>query len=121
MLKIYKDSDFNKWQKKSNLIDQQLIKAIEEIESGLYDAKIGNLFKKRIAKAGMGKSGGYRTIVAYKVFVAWFFVYGFGKNEKENIDKKTELALRSYVDVFLIPNMQKLIKARELIEVKRNG
>ncbi len=40
MLKIYKDLDFNKWQKKSHLTDPQMVKAVEEIESGLYDAKI---------------------------------------------------------------------------------
>lgn len=120
MLKIYKDLDFYKWQKKSRLADQALVSAIKEIESGLYDAKLGDLFKKRIAKPGMGKSGGFRTIVACKLDVAWFYIYGFSKNEKENIDKKTEIALRSYVDDFIFPNAEKLIRAGELIEVKAN-
>lgn len=120
MLKIYKDLDFYKWQKKSKLTDWCLINAIKEVEAGLYEAKLGDLFKKRIARPGMGKSGGFRTIIAYKVQVAWFYIYGFSKNEKDNIDRKTEIALRSYVNDFIMPNVDKLIKAKELIEVMAN-
>lgn len=120
MLKIYKDLDFYKWQKKSKIADLHLVNAIKEIESGLYDAKLGDLFKKRIAKPGMGKSGGFRTIIACKLNIAWFYIYGFSKNEKDNIDKKTEMALRSYVNDFILPNTEKLIIAGELIEVQTN-
>jgi hypothetical protein len=48
MLKIYKDLDFYKWQKKSKIADLHLVNAIKEIESGLYDAKLGDLFKKEL-------------------------------------------------------------------------
>ncbi len=37
--------------------------------------------------AGRGKRGGARTIVATKLAGRWFFLFGFGKNERANIDK----------------------------------
>jgi hypothetical protein len=117
-MKVYKDQDFSKWQKKNSLTNQQLINAIKEIENGLYEAKLGDLYKKRIAKSGMGKSSGFRAIIACKVGIAWFYIYGFGKNEKDNIDLKTRVALKRYVDSFLLPNIEKLIIAGEVIEVK---
>ena len=36
---------------------------------------------------GQGKRGGARTIVATKMADRWFFLYGFDKNERANIDK----------------------------------
>ena len=40
-----------------------------------------------MALPGQGKRGGARTIVATKGTDRWFFLYGFGKNERANIDK----------------------------------
>ena len=45
------------------------------------------MVKKRIALPGQGKRGGARTIVANKLAERWFFLYGFGKNERANIDQ----------------------------------
>jgi hypothetical protein len=36
---------------------------------------------------GEGKSGGYRIIVFYKSEFRTFFVYGFAKSDRGNIDK----------------------------------
>lgn len=55
---------------------------------GLIDADLGgHVVKKRVALPGQGKHGGARTIVATKLADRWFFLYGFGKNERANIDK----------------------------------
>jgi hypothetical protein len=43
--------------------------------------------EKRVALPEQGKCGGARTIVATKMVDRWFFRYGFGKNERANIDK----------------------------------
>ena len=47
----------------------------------------GSLFKIRVKRADKGKSAGFRTIVAYKKEEKVVFLYGFGKNEKSNINK----------------------------------
>ncbi len=41
--------------------------------------------KKRIALPGRGKSGSARTLLATNLKDRWFFVFGFEKNERENI------------------------------------
>lgn len=47
--------------------------------------------KKRIALPGRGKRGSTRTLLATNRDNKWFFVFGFEKNELENISEK-ELA-----------------------------
>lgn len=66
---------------------------VEEIKQGLFDGDLGGgLFKKRIPKQGTGKRSGYRTLLATKNQCKYFFVYGFSKNERENIDETEESA-----------------------------
>jgi len=118
MFKVYKNNGFAKWQKKHKLADKDLLAAVDEMEKGLIDASLGGfLYKKRIAKQGMGKSGGYRTIVATKKETGWFFIFGFEKNETDNIDKSELTAFKDYVSDYLFPNISKLLISKELIEV----
>ena len=44
--------------------------------------------KIRIARESKGKSSGYRTILANMKNVKMIFIYGFPKNERDNISKK---------------------------------
>jgi hypothetical protein len=44
----------------------------------------GNLIKKRVARAGKGKRGGYGTIIVYPLGSRAVFVYGFPKSAKAN-------------------------------------
>lgn len=69
---------------------------------GLIDANLGGaLFKKRIARNGQGKRGGFRTIVAKPEFETWLFVYGFAKSDLSNISTARELHCRDAVKEFL--------------------
>ncbi|MBP9723085.1 MAG: type II toxin-antitoxin system RelE/ParE family toxin [Gammaproteobacteria bacterium] len=120
-MKIYKNKQFKRWQSKNKISDTVIIKAIEEMENGLIDADLGgNLFKKRIAKAGMGKCGGYRTIVAMKQSTGWIFLFGFSKNESENINSKELTALKEYANDYLFVHLEELLKLEEIIEVLIN-
>jgi len=103
LLKIYKTKPFNKWQIKSTeLEDSALIQAIHEIQDGLYDADLGgNLYKKRIARDGAGKSSGYRTIIATRLKNRWIFILGFAKNEKDNISNNELKALQRFAQLLL--------------------
>ena len=74
--------------RKAGLSDDAICQAVSEMAQGLIDADLGgNVVKKRIGLPGQGKRGGARTIVATKMADRWFFLYGFGKNERPNIDK----------------------------------
>ena len=67
--------------------DKALHQAVKEMSAGLFEAHLGsNLFKKRVARPGQGKSGGFRTIVATSMEGRWFFLLGFAKSERDNLD-----------------------------------
>ncbi len=89
---------------------------------GLFDADLGGgLFKKRIARPCQEKSGGYRTLVATNRGNRWVFVYGFPKNERSNIDRDEEEALKKLAAQLLSLTAQAVTKAKqagELIEVE---
>jgi hypothetical protein len=53
---------------------------------GLIDADLGGgLIKQRVARAGKGRSGGYRMLIGYRLKDRALFLYGFAKSEQENI------------------------------------
>ena len=89
---IYKTKHFTRWARKAGLNDSLLETAVFEIQSGLLEADLGGgIVKKRIALPGKGKRGSTRTLLATNRDDRWFFVFGFEKNERENISEN-ELA-----------------------------
>ncbi|PMR72995.1 type II toxin-antitoxin system RelE/ParE family toxin [Billgrantia endophytica] len=67
---MLKRKDFARWQSGEKLSDTALCKAVQEMEGGLIDADLaGHLYKKRVARPGAGKSGGYRTLLSAKDLV----------------------------------------------------
>lgn len=85
-MRVFKTKWFSRFARKERLSDAKLAAAVQEIEQGLLDADLGGyLVKKRIARAGEGKSGGYRTIIVYRRSTRAVFMYGFAKNEKDNL------------------------------------
>ncbi len=87
-MKILSTKWFRRWSKKAKLRNNDLLEAINNLESGLSTANLGNhLFKIRVKRTGGGKRSGFRTIVVYQENDKAIFLYGFGKNEKDNIDK----------------------------------
>ena len=90
MLKL-KTKWFNKWAKKNLVSDKILLKTIQNVTNNLGTNSLGyGLYKVRTPKVGQGKSGSFRTILVFKESDVAIFVYGFSKNEKDNLDS-TEL------------------------------
>lgn len=89
---IFKTRHFARWARKSDLSDSLLKMAVLEIQGGLLEADLGGgIVKKRIALPGRGKRGSARTLLATNRNDRWFFIFGFEKNERENIsDNKLE-------------------------------
>lgn len=85
-MRIFKTRTFSKWAVSEDLSDKGLTAAINEIEQGLVDAKLGGgLYKKRVAIGIKGKSGGLRTLIALRHKDKAFFIYGFVKSQRTNI------------------------------------
>lgn len=95
MTRVFKTKAFARWARRQDLTDVELRAAVEEVENGLVDAHLGGgIFKKRVARSGRGKSGGFRTIVAIRFGSRAFFVEGFAKNERANLEDNELIALR---------------------------
>lgn len=120
-MQILKYRLFHKWAKSQGLTDSILKKAISEIEQGLFEANLGScLYKKRVARKGFGKSSGYRTILAFKQGTRAIFMYGFAKNERDNISSKEEMVYKKLAGYYLEiteTKLNDLIKNGELFEV----
>ena len=120
--RIFTTKTFSKWQRKTGTGDQSLIKAIQEIQSGLVDAQLAKgLVKKRVAQSGRGKQTSARTLVATYFEDRWFFIFGFLKNEKSNITAKELQWLMSFAQQLLDLRDDELsmaIEAGELCEIK---
>lgn len=120
--RIFTTKTFSKWQRKTGTGDQSLIKAIQEIQSGLVDAQLAKgLVKKRVAQSGRGKQSSARTLVATYFEDRWFFIFGFLKNEKSNITAKELQWLMSFAQQLLDLRDDELsmaIEAGELCEIK---
>lgn len=84
------------------LSDRALCKAVYEMEQGLIDADLGgHVVKKRVPLAGRGKRGGARTLVATNFEDRWFFIFGFGKNDRANIDNDELAALQKVATILV--------------------
>jgi hypothetical protein len=88
--------------RKTELTDNTLTNAVKEMEQGLIDAELGGqIYKKRVPLPHRGKSGSTRTIVASNMGTRWFFMYGFEKNDKENITSEELDSLKEYAHFLL--------------------
>lgn len=124
-MRVFKNKAFSKWATKEGLSDGALLVAVEEIVRGLVDADLGgHVFKKRVAVGGRGKSGGVRTLLAYRAGDKTFFIYGFAKSVRANISDKELKALKLYADILLSyskAELNKAVKSGILIEVVNDG
>lgn len=120
-IEVFKRKDFARWQTGKRLSDAALCKAVKEMECGLIDADLGGfLYKKRVARSGGGKSGGYRTLLSARIGSRYVFLHGFPKSDKANITQKERKALQYAGNVFLDLSAENLVKARQagvLLEV----
>ncbi|RLQ21547.1 type II toxin-antitoxin system RelE/ParE family toxin [Seongchinamella sediminis] len=121
---VYQTKTFARWAKKTGLRDAELYTAAQEVVAGQVEAKLGgNVYKKRVALPGGGKSGGSRTLIATRIGKHSFFLYGFEKNERSNIKANELSVLKSAAKVWLSMTADGLtaaLKAGEIKEVKRD-
>lgn len=120
-MQIFKTKLFSKWAKEEGLNDEALDNTINELINDLYEANLGgSVYKKRVSVSGRGKSGGTRTLIAYRENDRAIFLYGFAKNERDNINNKELSALKKLAKIYLNfdeTETASAVKSRELIEV----
>jgi len=124
-LRIFKLASFDKFAQKQDISDESLRDAVERAEKGSIAADLGGgVIKQRIARKGEGKRGGFRTIIIFRSMERAFFVYGFAKNEQDNIRRDEKIALKNLAPYLLdLPEdgVNTLIDDGAYLEVKYNG
>jgi len=114
-MRIYKNKWFAKFAAKESISDAQLYAAVKAAENGNIDADCGGgVIKQRIERVGEGKSGGYRSLILYRKADKAFFVYGFAKNERENISKIEEQEFKELAKTTFAFSENQLAKLIEL-------
>ena len=87
---------------------------------GLIDADLGgHIIKQRVARSGQGRRGGFRLLIGFGSHRS-VFLFGFAKNERENIEDAELKTLREITATFLEADDEKIslaLKDGTLIEV----
>ena len=123
-MNVFKTRWFVRFARQHGIEDAVLCAAIADAETGLIDADLGGgVIKQRIARPNEGKSGGFRSIVLFRLGDKAFFIYGFPKSARGNIRKDELTGFKGLADVMLRYDkaaLAKALKSGALVEVKCN-
>lgn len=120
-MRIFVNAWFARFARQEKIKHAVLVEAVARVERGLMDADLGGgVIKQRLARAGQGKSGGYRSIILFRKEDLAFFVYGFAKNERENIRPDETAAYKKAAKAFFAlteKQLEALLKEKALMEI----
>jgi hypothetical protein len=123
-VRVFKNKWFARWARTAGVQDSVLLQAAAEIIAGQVEADLGGgLFKKRLAREGSGKSGGYRVLIGYKKphTQRIVFLYAFSKNARTNISDKEVEALSLVAEAFISATDEQvslLVKEGSVVEAQ---
>jgi hypothetical protein len=101
-VRIFKTKVFARFARGQQIGNRKLRDAVERAGRGLIDADLGGgIIKQRVAREGHGRSGGFRVLLAFRSRDRAVFIYGFAKNERDNIDDKELKSLREVAAAWL--------------------
>jgi hypothetical protein len=124
-VRIFKSRWFQRFARKEAIADGYLQEAADRADKGQIDADLGGeVIKQRIARRGQGRSSGYRTIILFRRGTKAFFVYGFLKSQRANIDADELKQFREaakHVLALTERQLAELLKRGDFIEVKEDG
>ena len=124
-MRVFKYTGFSRFAKKEGITDAELLEVVCQLEDDQADANLGgDVYKVRLARPGEGKSSGYRVIVYFRNEFRTFFVYGFPKSDRDNIDEKELMAFKADAkEDFSLTDAQisAWLKRGNLIEIPLEG
>ena len=111
-MRVFKVRSVARFARRERIGDADLIEAIQRAERGIVDADLGGgLIKQRVARPGQGRSGGFRVLVAFRIRDRAVFLYGFAKNERDNIDPDELVELREVAEDWLRASAERIGRA----------
>jgi hypothetical protein len=123
-MQVFKTKWFTRFARQEEISDKALHEAIERAERGLIDADLGGgRIKQRVARRSAGRSGGYRTIIAYCAGSKAFFLLGFAKSDQDNVDDEELINLRTFGKRLLVASTRTIcgmLDDSSLLEVRND-
>ena len=111
-MRIFKTRLVARFAKREGIADASLTATVEDAERGLIDADLGGgIIKQRVARTGQGKRGGYRVLIAFRSMDRSIFLYGFAKNERDNIEASELRTLKQVGAYWLAADDMQLLQA----------
>lgn len=111
-MRVFKTKAFVRIARKEGISDETLREAVRRAQSGLVDADLGGgVIKQRVARPGQGRSGGFRTLIAFSDGKISVFLYAFPKSDRDNIDKDELASLREIAKAWFEADSKALAKA----------
>ncbi len=120
-MRVFRNAWFGRFARREKIKDAALKDAVARAENGIVDADLGGgVIKQRLARPGQGKSGGYRSIIIFRKGERAFFVYGFAKRDRDNLESDEIAAFKKSAKAFFALSDQQLnalLKDGDLTEV----
>jgi hypothetical protein len=111
-LRIFTTRSFRRFARGERITDGSLSQAVRRAGQGLIDAELGGgVIKQRVARAGRGRSSGYRVLIAYRAGHRAVFLYGFAKRERDNIEQDELTTLRAIAAAWLAADAKRIDEA----------
>jgi hypothetical protein len=124
-VRVFKTLVFSRFARKERIADEALCDAVSRAERGLIDADLGGfVIKQRVARKGQGRSSGFRTIIAFRVAERSVFLFGFAKNEMDNVSDRELAQLRQAARIYMALSESDLslaVAEHKLLEVDCDG
>ena len=120
-MRVFKNTWFTRFADKEGITDSELKEMVNHLEAGQAEADLGGgVYKVRVARTGEGKSRGYRVIVFFKSEERLFYVYGFAKSDRSNIDQKETREYKALAKKYLNLSdeiIEKAIRLGKFVEI----
>ena len=120
-MQVFKTKWFARFARREGITDKGLREAVERAERGLIDADLGEgLIKQRIARQGAGRSGGYRTVIAYRMRHRAVFIFALAKSDRESFAENELETAREIASIWIPGSEERIdrgLREGEIIEV----
>jgi hypothetical protein len=118
-VRIFKTRWLVRYARRERIADAMLRDAVARAKNGVVDADLGGgVIKQRVARPGKGKSGGYRTLIAFRRGQRAIFVFAFAKNERDNISDAELTELRKQAAKWLVADDMRIGIALDVGELQ---
>jgi hypothetical protein len=108
-MRVFVTKVFARFVRSERISDDKLREAVDRADKGLIDAALGGgLIKQRVARAGQGRSAGFRTVIAFRHGERAVFLYGFAKSARDNIGPSDLERLRKLAAIYLSASIEDL-------------